>query len=256
MNVFLQARRRDGAALRLSPSRVLYARARHHLLADVQLLTWGFLQTYLVRAGALAAPGGAAQAAGTLIGAILLWDILLRGQQGFCFSFIEEMWSRNLPNILMSPLRPAEFVAALVAMSLIRLVCRRASGDDHGDHILRLQSLGARPRLRRLLRRADALRLEHRSLRLGHFAALRTGRGESRLVADVLRAAARRRLLSSDDAAHLAAADLLDAAADLCVRRSARRADRSCRPLGSPGAGSSRSTFFSSRSPPPLSAYC
>jgi ABC-2 type transport system permease protein len=87
----------------------------------VQLLTWGFLQTYLVRAGALAAPGGAAQAAGTLIGAILLWDILLRGQQGFCFSFIEELWSRNLPNILMSPLRPVEFVGALVTMSLIRL---------------------------------------------------------------------------------------------------------------------------------------
>jgi ABC-2 type transport system permease protein len=87
----------------------------------VQMLTWGFLQTYLVRAGALEAPGGAAQAAGTLIGAILLWDILLRGQQGFSFSFIEEMWSRNLPNILMSPLRPAEFVASLVVMSVIRL---------------------------------------------------------------------------------------------------------------------------------------
>ncbi len=87
----------------------------------LQLLTWGFLQTYLMRAGALTAPGGAAQAAGTLIGAILLWDILLRGQQGFCFSFIEEMWSRNLPNILMSPLRPWEFVVSLVAMSLLRL---------------------------------------------------------------------------------------------------------------------------------------
>lgn len=87
----------------------------------VQLLTWGFLQTYLLRAGALEAPGGGAQVAGTLIGAILLWDIMLRGQQGFCFSFIEEMWSRNLPNILMSPLRPVEFIAALVVMSLIRL---------------------------------------------------------------------------------------------------------------------------------------
>jgi ABC-2 type transport system permease protein len=87
----------------------------------LQMLTWGFLQSYLVKAGALTAPGGAAQAAGTLIGAILLWDILLRGQQGFSFSFIEEMWSRNLPNILMSPLRPAEFVVSLVLMSLIRL---------------------------------------------------------------------------------------------------------------------------------------
>ncbi len=87
----------------------------------VQMLTWGFLQTYLVQAGALKAPGGAAQVAGTLIGAILLWDILLRGQQGFSFSFIEEMWSRNLPNILMSPLRPAEFVVSLILMSILRL---------------------------------------------------------------------------------------------------------------------------------------
>ena len=87
----------------------------------VQMLTWGFLQSYLAQAGALQAPGGAAQAAGTLIGAILLWDILLRGQQGFSLSFIEEMWSRNLANILMSPLRPAEFVLSLILMSLIRL---------------------------------------------------------------------------------------------------------------------------------------
>ena len=48
-------------------------------------------------------------------------DILLRGQQGFSFSFLEEMWSRNIPNLLMSPLRPAEFVGALMVMSLIRL---------------------------------------------------------------------------------------------------------------------------------------
>jgi len=48
-------------------------------------------------------------------------DILLRGQQGFSFSFLEEMWSRNIANLLMSPLRPAEFVIALMVMSLIRL---------------------------------------------------------------------------------------------------------------------------------------
>lgn len=46
----------------------------------------------------------------------------MRGQQGFSLSFLEEMWSRNLPNLLMSPLRPAEFIAAPMAMSLIRLV--------------------------------------------------------------------------------------------------------------------------------------
>jgi ABC-2 type transport system permease protein len=86
----------------------------------VQMLTWGFLQTYLVQAQGVA-PNSAAIAAGALIGGVLLWDILLRGQQGFSFSFLEEMWSRNIPNLLMSPLRPAEFVVALMVMSLIRL---------------------------------------------------------------------------------------------------------------------------------------
>jgi ABC-2 type transport system permease protein len=86
----------------------------------VQMLTWGFLQTYLVQAQGVV-PNTAAIAAGALIGGVLLWDILLRGQQGFSFSFLEEMWSRNIPNLLMSPLRPAEFVVALMVMSLIRL---------------------------------------------------------------------------------------------------------------------------------------
>jgi ABC-2 type transport system permease protein len=31
------------------------------------------------------------------------------------------MWSRNLGNLMISPLRPAEFVAALMVMSIIRL---------------------------------------------------------------------------------------------------------------------------------------
>ncbi|HEY8006909.1 MAG TPA: ABC transporter permease [Methylocella sp.] len=87
----------------------------------VQMLTWGFLQTYLVQAQG-AAPNSATIAAGALIGGVLLWDILLRGQQGFSFSFLEEMWSRNIPNLLMSPLRTDEFIAALMVMSLIRLV--------------------------------------------------------------------------------------------------------------------------------------
>jgi ABC-2 type transport system permease protein len=52
---------------------------------------------------------------------VLLWDIMARGQMGFSLSFLEEMWSRNLGNILMSPLRPNEFIAALVTISLIRL---------------------------------------------------------------------------------------------------------------------------------------
>ena len=82
----------------------------------VQMLMWGFLQVYIGQQTSVMALAG-----GTFIGAVLLWDILFRGQLGFSVSFLEEMWSRNLANLMMSPLRPAEFVAALMLMSLVRL---------------------------------------------------------------------------------------------------------------------------------------
>jgi ABC-2 type transport system permease protein len=62
-----------------------------------------------------------ARAGGTFIGAVLLWDILFRGQLGFSMSFLEEMWSRNVGNLMMSPLRPFEFIVALMIMSIVRL---------------------------------------------------------------------------------------------------------------------------------------
>jgi ABC-2 type transport system permease protein len=82
----------------------------------VQMLMWGFLQTYIAQNA-----GFFAQAAGVFIGAVLLWDILFRGQLGFSISFLEEMYARNLGNIMISPLRPVEFLSALMIMSLIRL---------------------------------------------------------------------------------------------------------------------------------------
>ncbi len=88
----------------------------------VQMVTWGFLQTYLARLPQTGTAGRATLAAGTLIGAIMLWDILFRGQLGFSLSFLEEIWSRNIGNLMMSPLRPPELILSLMAMSLIRLV--------------------------------------------------------------------------------------------------------------------------------------
>ena len=82
----------------------------------VQMLMWGFLQLYIGQNNSFFA-----RASGIFIGAVLLWDILFRGQLGFSLSFLEEMWSRNLANLMISPLRPAEFVLALIVMSVIRL---------------------------------------------------------------------------------------------------------------------------------------
>jgi ABC-2 type transport system permease protein len=82
----------------------------------VQMLMWGFLQLYVAQHSSFFA-----RAAGTFIAAVILWDILFRGQLGFSISFLEEMYSRNMGNLMMSPLRPIEFVFALMIMSVIRL---------------------------------------------------------------------------------------------------------------------------------------
>jgi ABC-2 type transport system permease protein len=121
---------RTEAALAFSPRRVAAMMLRYWYLLrgswsrlldlvywpTVQMLTWGFLQYYIATNA-----GFFARAGGTFIGAVLLWDILFRGQLGFSISFLEEMWSRNIGNLLMSPLRPFEFIAALMIMSVVRL---------------------------------------------------------------------------------------------------------------------------------------
>jgi ABC-2 type transport system permease protein len=82
----------------------------------VQLFVWGFLQLYISQNA-----GFFARAGGVFIGSVMMWDILFRGQLGFSISFLEEMWSRNLGNLMITPLRPLEFVCALMIMSIIRL---------------------------------------------------------------------------------------------------------------------------------------
>jgi ABC-2 type transport system permease protein len=82
----------------------------------VQMFMWGFLQMGIAKY-----PGALAGTVSTFLAAFLLWDILFRGQIGYSMSFLEEMWSRNMPNLMISPLRATEFVMALIVMSIVRL---------------------------------------------------------------------------------------------------------------------------------------
>jgi ABC-2 type transport system permease protein len=87
----------------------------------LQMCIWGFTASFLAsRAG----PGGSgiAFAASTLLGGVLLWEVALRSQMGVAVSFLEELWSRNLGHVFVSPLRPWEMVAALIGMSVLRML--------------------------------------------------------------------------------------------------------------------------------------
>jgi len=81
----------------------------------IQMILWGFITRFFLQHSSYVA-----QAAGVLIAAVLLWDVLFRGQLGFSLSFLEEVWSRNLGNLAVSPLTPSEFLLSLTVMSLLR----------------------------------------------------------------------------------------------------------------------------------------
>jgi ABC-2 type transport system permease protein len=79
---------------------------------------WGFTASFLTRRLGT----GAAVTVAALLGGVLLWEVCLRSQMGMAISFLEELWSRNLGHVFVSPLRPWELVAALIGMSFIRML--------------------------------------------------------------------------------------------------------------------------------------
>jgi ABC-2 type transport system permease protein len=81
----------------------------------VQMIMWGFMSQFLSGQTSYIA-----QAFGVLLSAVLLWDVLFRGQLAVSISFFEEMWSRNLGHLFVTPLRPGEFAASLLSISLLR----------------------------------------------------------------------------------------------------------------------------------------
>ncbi len=81
----------------------------------VTMVLWAFLTIYLAPTSSFLK-----DAPGFFIGAVLLWDVLFRGQLGVSLTFIEEMYSRNLGNLFVSPLRLPEFIAGQLAMSVLR----------------------------------------------------------------------------------------------------------------------------------------
>ena len=87
----------------------------------LDLVVWGFVSIDLSRQN-----GALPDFITFFLGALILWDILFRSQQGISVSFLEDVWSRNLLNIFVSPLSPAEYITSLVFLSIIKLLLTSA----------------------------------------------------------------------------------------------------------------------------------
>ena len=82
----------------------------------LQMCIWGFTTSYLISRG----NSPAAVVGGALLRGVLLWEVTLRSQMGVAITFLEELWSRNLGHIFVSPIRPWELIAAQLGVSLLR----------------------------------------------------------------------------------------------------------------------------------------
>jgi ABC-2 type transport system permease protein len=83
----------------------------------MDLLVWGLVTQYLQTAP-FHVPGFIK----FLIGAMICWEILYRAQQAVTVSFLEDIWSRNLLNIFVAPIRVSEFVVATYLVGLARII--------------------------------------------------------------------------------------------------------------------------------------
>ena len=73
---------------------------------SVQILFWGFFSNFLIENNSSPYTG----VLSIILSAVVLWDVLFRGQLGLSMSFFEELWSRNLCNLFITPLRNYELV--------------------------------------------------------------------------------------------------------------------------------------------------
>ncbi len=83
----------------------------------LDLLLWGFITIYLTKY-----KENLPNFVAFFMGALILWDILFRSQQGITISFLEDLWERNILNIFVSPLHPAEYLLSLMLVSIVKLL--------------------------------------------------------------------------------------------------------------------------------------
>jgi ABC-2 type transport system permease protein len=81
----------------------------------VQMVMWGFMTKFLLPQSSFVA-----QAAGVLLSGLLLWEVVVRGNLSLSIAFLEEMWSRNLGHLFVSPIRSWEMATGIIIAALLR----------------------------------------------------------------------------------------------------------------------------------------
>lgn len=113
----------DGLRVRAMVERDLYVlrRAPHRwfdvaIWPVVDVVIWGSIGLFVEQQG-----GAARSTVPYMIAGVLLMHVMYQANVSMATGFLEETWTRNLLNIMVTPLKESEFLAALVTVSLLRL---------------------------------------------------------------------------------------------------------------------------------------
>jgi ABC-2 type transport system permease protein len=83
----------------------------------VDTVIWGSIGMFVQQQG-----GAVRSGAPYMLSGILLMHVVYQANVSMSCGFMDETWSRNLVNLMVSPLREGEFLLGLMAMSTLRLV--------------------------------------------------------------------------------------------------------------------------------------
>jgi ABC-2 type transport system permease protein len=89
----------------------------------MDLLLWGLTSIYFKKQQSVSFPtglGSGSQIVLMIISGILFWIIVWRGQYEITVNLLEELWSRNLINIFVSPLKFSEWIISVVIVGIIK----------------------------------------------------------------------------------------------------------------------------------------
>jgi ABC-2 type transport system permease protein len=94
-----------------------------HRLFDVSLwplvdvLLFGSLATFVGTNGATPA----AKASGYLLAGIVLWHVIYQSQIAMSTGLLEETWTRNLLNLMVTPMREVEYLGGVAMFGMVKL---------------------------------------------------------------------------------------------------------------------------------------
>ena len=82
----------------------------------MELFVWGFLSIYLRDSFSQ----GTGKLVSLLLTGMIFWDVLYRSQQSVSLALMEELWTRNVMNMLISPLKSWEWVLGSAVYGVIK----------------------------------------------------------------------------------------------------------------------------------------